>query len=115
MINIRRSNMTTKRLHICITGGFWVAVIMALGVTKGATVGELRCEFRVNPLGIDVDRPQLGWIIASDRRGDRQTAYQILAAGSPDKLGSGIGDLSAVRAIAAVQFRRIAVAREIRR
>ena len=43
---------------------------------------SLRCEYRVNPLGIDVLAPRLSWVLESNRRGARQTAYQITVAGS---------------------------------
>jgi phosphohistidine phosphatase SixA len=43
-------------------------------------VTNLRCEYRSNPLGIDVLAPRLSWVLVSDRRGARQTAYQIQAA-----------------------------------
>ena len=58
-----------------------------------ATVGELRCEYRSNPLGIDVARPRLSWIIDSNERGERQTAYRILVASSTEKLAQDEGDL----------------------
>ncbi len=38
---------------------------------------ELRCEYAANPLGIDVAQPRLSWKLASQQRGQRQTAYQI--------------------------------------
>jgi alpha-L-rhamnosidase len=41
-----------------------------------------RCEYRDNPLGIDVGSPRLSWQLQSDRRGARQVAYQIRAAAS---------------------------------
>ena len=41
---------------------------------------DLRCEYRLNPLGIDVSKPRLSWILASSRRGARQTAFQVAAA-----------------------------------
>ena len=44
------------------------------------------CEYRTNPLGIDVIAPRFSWQLESDRRGARQTAYQILAASNPDLL-----------------------------
>jgi hypothetical protein len=44
----------------------------------------LCCEYSGNPLGIDTTRPGLSWRIESDRRGQRQTAYRILAASSPE-------------------------------
>jgi len=55
--------------------------------------GYLRCEYRVNPLGIDVLRPRLSWIVKSNQRGQKQTAYHILAASSKDKLTTDKADL----------------------
>lgn len=43
-------------------------------------VTNLRCEYMINPLGIDVSLPRLSWVIVSDRRGARQTAYQIVVS-----------------------------------
>jgi len=39
----------------------------------------LRCDYAVNPLGVDSANPQLSWQLAGDARGARQTAYQIVA------------------------------------
>lgn len=54
---------------------------------------HLRCEYRVNPLGIDVKEPRLSWQMESPRRGARQTAYQVLVADSPEKLAADEGNL----------------------
>ncbi len=57
---------------------------------------RLRVEYRVNPLGIDVTRPRLSWVLRSAapaKRGQAQTAYQVLVAGSPEELEGGHGDL----------------------
>ena len=54
---------------------------------------RLRCEYLTDPLGIDAERPRLGWVIAGTRRGARQTAYQIQAASSLDALAGGEPDL----------------------
>ncbi|MGD0782631.1 MAG: family 78 glycoside hydrolase catalytic domain, partial [Candidatus Aminicenantales bacterium] len=59
-------------------------------------VVRLRCESLINPSGIDIRRPHLGWVLdaaAPAVRGQRQTAYRILAASSPAKLDAGEGDL----------------------
>jgi alpha-L-rhamnosidase len=48
----------------------------------GLRPAELRCEYRTNPLGIDVVAPRLSWIVSSAKRGQRQTAYQIRVASS---------------------------------
>ena len=58
-----------------------------------AEVANLRCEHLQDPLGIDVPTPRLSWIVTSDRRGELQTAYQILVASSPDLLAKETGDL----------------------
>jgi hypothetical protein len=38
-----------------------------------------KCEYKTNPLGIDVKEPRLSWKIASSRRAVKQSAYQIRA------------------------------------
>ena len=58
-----------------------------------ATLTRLRCEYAVNPLGIDAARPRLSWAIQSPKRGARQTAYRILVASNPTILSENRGDL----------------------
>lgn len=58
-----------------------------------AAVEQLRCEYLANPLGIDAANPRLSWIITSNQRGERQAAYQILVASSPNLLDHDQGDL----------------------
>ena len=53
----------------------------------------LRCEYRVNPQGIDESQPRLTWLVDSEKRGGKQTAYQILVATSADLLRQNTGDL----------------------
>ena len=53
----------------------------------------LRCEYRVNPLGIDEAQPRLTWRVESGERGQKQTAYQILVASSASALKKNHGDL----------------------
>jgi len=57
------------------------------------SVARLRCEYLENPLGIDVRTPRLSWIVQSDLRGQRQTAYQILVASTRESLDKDAGDL----------------------
>ena len=58
-----------------------------------ATADHLRCEYRVDPLGIDVLQPRLSWEMHDARRGAKQTAYQVLVASTPEKLAADEGDL----------------------
>ena len=53
----------------------------------------LQCEYRANPLGLDAPQPRLSWLLESSERGQRQSAYQVLAATSPDLLSKGKADL----------------------
>ena len=52
-------------------------------------VNQLRCEYLVTPLGIDETHPRLSWVIESDRRGARQTAYRVQVATSRQALEQG--------------------------
>lgn len=53
----------------------------------------LRCEYRVDPLGIDIPKPRLSWVLESNQRGQRQTGYRIIAASSEEMLKNNQGDL----------------------
>ena len=53
---------------------------------------KLTCEYAVNPLNVDVPKPRFSWILESDQRGQMQSAYQILVAGSEEKLNVDTGD-----------------------
>jgi alpha-L-rhamnosidase len=46
----------------------------------------LKCEYRVDPLGIDEGAPRLSWALESEGRGQVQSAYRILAARSEENL-----------------------------
>ena len=46
-----------------------------------------------NPLGIDVAKPRLSWVMESDQRNERQTAYRVLVALLGEKLAKDEGDL----------------------
>ena len=53
----------------------------------------MRCEYLVDPLGIDVARPRLSWIVRSGERAQVQTAYRVLVASTPHRLAADDGDL----------------------
>jgi alpha-L-rhamnosidase len=78
-----------------------VAFLMLLGVVcmpgairaEAVKIDHLRCEYLVDPIGMDVQQPRLSWELSSDQRGQRQTAYRVLVALSPEVLAEGRGDL----------------------
>ena len=57
------------------------------------SVAELRCESLPNPQGIDARQPRMSWMLQSQERNQKQTAYQILVATSAAKLKEGKTDL----------------------
>jgi alpha-L-rhamnosidase len=54
---------------------------------------HLKCEYRSNPLGIDLLNPRLSWQMTSGENGELQTAYRILVSSSQELLKSNVGDV----------------------
>ena len=46
-------------------------------VSDRCASGTLKCEYIINPLGIDEPNPRLTWMMTDDRPGAEQTAYEI--------------------------------------
>lgn len=56
---------------------------------------DLRCEYRVSPVGLDVPRPRFSWILDAGPgapRGIVQVAYQVVVSTSRDRAAAGTGD-----------------------
>jgi alpha-L-rhamnosidase len=72
-----------------------LALVLAVPATqaKELTPVALRCEYRVNPQGVDEAQPRLTWRVEASARGAIQTAYQILVASSGAGLAANVGDL----------------------
>jgi len=81
--------MKKSILPILVTVFFFTALI-CLGALSPM---HLRCEYHVDPLGIDVLQPRLGWKLESDMRNQKQSAYRIIVASSPEILEKNQGDL----------------------
>jgi len=54
---------------------------------------ELKCEYLVDPQGIDMPDPRFFWQIASDKNDAVQTAYQLIVASSESVLAENTGDV----------------------
>ena len=64
----------------------------SLSLGQGAFMPDgLVCEYKTNPVGIDVPQPRLSWKILSGERGWLQGAYQLQVAKSADDLHSETG------------------------
>ncbi|MBL9206142.1 MAG: family 78 glycoside hydrolase catalytic domain [Opitutaceae bacterium] len=55
-------------------------------------VAHLRCEYLVDPLGMDELHPRLSWQVRLPARGARQVAYRIRVASSANLLARGEAD-----------------------
>lgn len=54
---------------------------------------DLKTEWKVNPLGIDVIQPGFSWLLTGSERGQKQTGYQVIVASAEAGLKSGNGDI----------------------
>lgn len=74
-------------------------LLLVLGWLTGCSPVEapapvnLRCEYRDNPVGIDITLPRFTWMMDGATRGAAQCAYQLLVATSPEKLSEGEADI----------------------
>ncbi len=84
---IRRTSSLVVTLSLTLSA----SVFLCRGA--GLKVDGLKCEYRLNPLGLDTPQPRLSWVLESPERGQRQTAYQVLAATTPELLSKGKADL----------------------
>ncbi|HYF31638.1 MAG TPA: glycoside hydrolase family 78 protein [Chitinophagaceae bacterium] len=90
-----------KRFHagnaILLTANKFAAVMLcSLAVAYTALAApprayNLRCEYLINPLGIDAANPRFTWILHDERAGARQSAYQILVSTDSLELRQGRG------------------------
>ncbi|MDF2938989.1 MAG: alpha-L-rhamnosidase [Paenibacillaceae bacterium] len=55
-------------------------------LSKHIWLDQLKVEYRVNPLGIDREKPRFSWSMVSAEPGQYQTAYQLLVASDPARL-----------------------------
>src|ERR1039457_4548960 len=87
------THMIKQHCSVLLTISLAFAVPVFAGRGAALKVDGLKCEYRVNPLGLDTPEPRLGWLLESPERGQRQTAYQVLAASTAELLAKDKGDL----------------------
>src|SRR5437016_2072415 len=76
------------------TRAAWTAAIVLACAVKAVgdtplTVKNLRCEYKVDPMGIDVRKPRLSWELVNPERGVLETSYEIRVAQSEADLAKG--------------------------
>jgi len=62
------------------------------GAKSDLNATNLKCEYQVNPLGIDILQPRLSWVLDSNKKNQMQSAYRIVVATSRKGLNKNIGD-----------------------
>ncbi len=55
-------------------------------------VENLKCEYLVNPIGIDAEAPRLAWQITGNKNGLMQTAIKIIVGTDSLEVASGKGN-----------------------
>lgn len=75
-------------LFLCV-----LSLLASVGCSRVGVPVNLRCEYRDNPIGLDVTAPRFTWMAGDTSRGTAQTAYQLLVATSADKLTEGAADV----------------------
>ena len=81
-------------------GILWVLLSVAAPYVSAAesalAPADLRCEYTRNPLGVDTLKPRLSWkleVANPAPRGQKQSAYRVLAASSLETLRQNQGDV----------------------
>ncbi len=69
---MKKNNRLTK----CFVSLFIMFSLNSVAAVKNE-VKQLICEYKTNPIGIDVQKPRLSWKIVSDKENLMQTAYEI--------------------------------------
>lgn len=86
-----------KGLSLLVSG----VVILQNAYSKTVTQPvNLKTEYLVNPLGIDAQHPRLTWMLADDRQGAKQTAFQIFVGTDSLEVSKGKGSSWATAKIA---------------
>jgi alpha-L-rhamnosidase len=97
-------NSNLKLTPLRATGFLFLAVLFGAGCHSTGQLSarhqsarlqpeHLRCEYLLNPVGLDEPKPRLSWQLVGKSRGQFQTAYQIQVSSSPELLGKGAADL----------------------
>jgi len=87
----KRSTITLA-VQLLILSGAVLTPLAAYGA-PGLTTSHLRCEYLVDPLGVQTTAPRLSWQVESSNRDEHQSAYRILVADSETQLAAGNADL----------------------
>lgn len=79
--------MKKKNYNLSVTAFILLCMLSISAIAKNK-VTQLVCEYKTNPLGIDVTVPRLSWQLSSSEKDVMQLAYEVRVAESIGKLNS---------------------------
>jgi alpha-L-rhamnosidase len=65
---------------------------------------DLRVEYLVNPLGVDVQKPRFFWKNDHPERGQKQTAFQLIVSSSPEASKPDLWDSGKINTDSSIQI-----------
>ena len=72
-----------------------VLLLILISIQVNAQQGQpsnLKCEYLVNPIGIDGSAPRLHWQLGDEREGARQSGYQVIVGTDSTEVAKGMGN-----------------------
>ena len=90
---VGRPNWIIACAAVLLTWAFVVTAATTGTATTKMAIANLRGEYAVNPMGMDVRQPRLSWVLNSPVRGAHQTAYQVVVSSSLESLNANRADL----------------------
>lgn len=81
-------------MKIKITSFYLLVITIATTNKIAAQIAptQLKCEYLINPIGVDMPQPRLTWMMSDNRIGAKQTAYSIAVGNDSLQVAKGIGD-----------------------
>ncbi len=77
--------------------------LVAQGTGPAAPAG-LRCEYLVDPMGVDMAKPRFFWIVDHPERGQVQSAYQVVVSTDPNAAAGDVWDSGKVASARSTQI-----------
>lgn len=69
------------------------SIITTSATAQKLSVINLRCEYKQNPIGVDIVKPMFSWELQSSQQAVLQTAYRVLVADNAPSLKKNTGNI----------------------
>ena len=89
---MNKRNFKTLVIAVFLALASGAALLFGAAEKADLSVQGLRCEYLSNPLGIDVLKPRLSWVLNPTAGLRGQKAYRVLVASTPAILRKNQGD-----------------------